>query len=398
MPTNSYSSEPAQQMKGMGTGIFVDERGYIVTNNHVVEGVRRINVTLHDGTETVARLIAQDPSTDLAVIKISVSRPMELINIGRSNDLMIGEDVIAVGNAFGYEHTVTRGIISALHRNVQVSDSQKYFDLIQTDAAINPGNSGGPLLNIDGELIGINVAVRQGAQCIGFAIPIDRALEVATQLLSTERVSKTWHGLITEPTDSLAGVTTVSVRANSPAVAAGIQTSDIVTQLNGRRIERPLDIERALLDVPSGSEVSVVLNRSGQSYSTKLSVASTVRSAVTRATANRSVDDTTWDSLGLRLVELSDAELRRYQQKLNKTDDMKGGLRVVSVRSDSPAIQQGLRPGDVLIGLHRWETRKMDHVNYVLSQPEVKNGQQLKFHIVRGGDTLYGYLPVSWVR
>ena len=149
-----------RKVNGMGTGVVIDERGYVITNYHVVEGVREIKVTLHNGKGYVARLVAHDPVTDLAIIRIPVRERMPLITIGTSDDLMEGEDVIAVGNAYGYENTVTRGIVSALHRTVQVTDSQQYEDLIQTDASINPGNSGGPLLNIDGEMIGINVAVR----------------------------------------------------------------------------------------------------------------------------------------------------------------------------------------------------------------------------------------------
>jgi serine protease Do len=151
----------------MGTGVVVDARGYVVTNYHVVEGVRRIEVTLASGKTTSASLVSHDPRTDLAVIKVEHDSPLPVITIGTSSDLMIGETVLALGNAYGYEHTVTRGIVSALHRDVEVSRTQRYDDLIQTDASINPGNSGGPLLNINGEMIGINVAVRAGAQGIG---------------------------------------------------------------------------------------------------------------------------------------------------------------------------------------------------------------------------------------
>ncbi len=152
--------DAGHQVNGMGTGILIDPRGYILTNYHVVEGVKRIRATLADGTTAVADLVANDPTTDLAIIKIPEDKPFPVIRVGTSSDVMPGETVVAVGNAYGYEHTVTQGIISALHRSVQVSDYQKYNDLIQTDASINPGNSGGPLLNIDGDMIGINVAVR----------------------------------------------------------------------------------------------------------------------------------------------------------------------------------------------------------------------------------------------
>ncbi|MEE9602231.1 MAG: trypsin-like peptidase domain-containing protein, partial [Thermoguttaceae bacterium] len=153
-------SATGRRVNGMGTGVVIDPRGYVVTNYHVVEGVREIRVTLADKRRFTAKLIARDMGTDLAIIKINVGEELPVITFGTSDDLMPGETVVAVGNAYGYEHTVTRGIISALHRGVPVNDAQFYDDLIQVDAAINPGNSGGPLLNSDGEMIGINVAVR----------------------------------------------------------------------------------------------------------------------------------------------------------------------------------------------------------------------------------------------
>ena len=158
----------------MGTGVMIDPRGYILTNYHVVDGVREILVTMADGKKYIASLVARDLETDLAVIKISPRTKLPVIPLGTSSDLMPGETVIAVGNAFGYEDTVTRGIVSALHRAVQVSDAQYYDDLIQTDAPINPGNSGGPLLNIDGEMIGINVAVRAGSRASASPSPWTR--------------------------------------------------------------------------------------------------------------------------------------------------------------------------------------------------------------------------------
>ncbi|MBU6176046.1 MAG: trypsin-like peptidase domain-containing protein, partial [Planctomycetes bacterium] len=172
--TNTTNGVPTrQEVNGMGTGVIIDRRGLIITNYHVVDAVEKIEVTLADGSTFIARLINYDPETDLAMIKINADRDLPVIQVGRSDDLLRGETVIAIGNPFGYQNTVTVGVISALHRNIPVNGSQEYTDLIQTNADINPGNSGGPLLNIDGEVIGINVAVRVGAQGIGFAIPVD---------------------------------------------------------------------------------------------------------------------------------------------------------------------------------------------------------------------------------
>ena len=250
--------DAVRQVNGMGTGIVIDPRGYILTNYHVVEGVSNIQVSLADGKHAIARLVAHDPKTDLAVIKIDAKEPLPVIRFGTSCDLMKGEPVIAIGNAYGYEHTVTRGIISALHRNVQVSDEQKYNDLIQTDASINPGNSGGPLLNIDGEVIGINVAVRVGAQGIGFAIPIDEALEVAARLMSTERLEQTTHGIVGK-TRLRAAAAAVRrhqrPRPTAPPAKPACKSGDVITTIGDRKIERALDVELAFLGASAGQEV-----------------------------------------------------------------------------------------------------------------------------------------------
>ncbi len=161
------------RVSGMGSGVLIDGRGYILTNHHVVDKVQGIIVQLADGTSYAARVLQFDPVMDVAVLKIDPERTLAAIELGTSSDLMVGETVITIGNAFGYENTVSVGIISALHRDVTLSDDQVYRNLIQTDACINPGNSGGPLINVNGELIGINVAVRAGAQGIGFALPIE---------------------------------------------------------------------------------------------------------------------------------------------------------------------------------------------------------------------------------
>ena len=249
----------------MGTGVLIDSRGYIITNYHVVDGVREIFVTLADGQRYVAKLVARDMETDLAIIKITAPNPLPVAPIGTSSDLMAGETVIAVGNAYGYEHTVTRGIVSALHRAVQVSDAQFYDDLIQTDASINPGNSGGPLLNIDGDVIGINVAVRAGAQGIGFAIPVDKVVSVAAGLLATCNANKTWIGMESSTkTSPRQGMAIGSVEPKSPADEAGLHAGDVLTAIDDLDIERPLDFQRAMLDRKPGDTLRLTVKRSGQ--------------------------------------------------------------------------------------------------------------------------------------
>jgi serine protease Do len=383
-------SEATRKVNGMGTGVIVDPRGYIITNYHVVEGVREIKVTLHDGKSFVGRLIAHDPQTDLAIIKIPTRQRLPLIPIGTSQDLMEGEEVIAVGNAYGYENTVTRGIISALHRTVQVTDTQQYYDLIQTDASINPANSGGPLLNIDGQMIGINVAVRVGAQGIGFAIPVDRAMDVAARLLSAERVGGVWHGVVPQLQGAAAGgVFAQAVEAESPAARAGIAAGDLITRVNSLTIQRPLDLERALIGLRPGQPVQFEFVRNGQTQRVALELV-----AADRPPAVKSRDvafERAWQTFGIRLEAVS-------LPQLGANGQFTAGLRVVEVRPGSPADLEGVVPGDVLVGLHEWMTTSPNDLAYIMASSQVQKIDAVKFYIIRGQETLFGHLPVGWRR
>ncbi len=383
------STDTARQVNGMGTGVIIDERGYIITNYHVVEGVGRIQVTLHDDTELVAHIVAHDPKTDLAIIKITTDKTLPVIRTGTSRDLMPGEPVIAVGDAFGYTHTVTRGIVSALHRTVQVSDDQKYNDLIQTDAPINPGNSGGPLLNIDGDMIGINVAVRVGAQGIGFAIPIDEAMDVASRLLTTERVDRLSHGVIGKTTfedDNQAHFVISTVRKDSPGEKGGFQPGDVVLEAGDVKVKRALDFERALLGHQAGEEVAITVSRHNETVKISLVLDGIGRSGVVKVSSEK---DPNWDTLGMKLTPMNSAEFRQLNSRY------RGGLKVLTVRDDSPAAKQGIRPGDVLVGMHIWETVSVDNLNYVLNREDFVDLQPIKFYIVRGSETLFGHMRVA---
>jgi serine protease Do len=385
--TASFGAEGGvKQVNGMGTGIIFDTRGYILTNYHVVEGVSNIQVTLHNERHAVAKLIAHDPKTDLAVIKIEPESPLKVVQFGTSCDLKTAEEVVAMGNAYGYEYTVTRGIISALHRTVQVSDEQKYQDLIQTDASINPGNSGGPLFNIDGDVIGINVAVRVGAQGIGFAIPIDEALEVAAKLMSIERLEQQSHGLLGKTKCEPAQRTFVvsSVRRESPGERAELQPGDVITSIAGRKIERALDVELAMLGRRKTEDLSVEVIRAGSPVTTNLVLAPAAGRGGKAPLADR-----VWENLGLRLAPMDDSEFKLLNSRY------RGGLAVQSVRPDSPASAQGIRRGDVLVGMHVWETVSLDNVSYVLDREDVNKQEPVLFYILRGSDTLYGHLRLA---
>lgn len=383
-------TDAPRQVNGMGTGTIVDERGYILTNYHVVADVRRIEVTLDDGRGYIADLAAYDSATDLAIIKIAAPKSLPTIRMGTSSDLMEGESVIALGNAFGYEQTVTRGVISALGRDVQVSDTQSYDDLIQTDASINPGNSGGPLLNIDGEMIGVNVAVRAGAQGIGFAIPIDNALQVASRLLNVQRLRGHTHGLVTEVEDCPDGAVRVTkVEKASPAEKLGIRPGDMIVRVGSQPVVRPLDVERAFLDRNVGENVAVELRRDGQALNMDLALVESSVRPIPPTTVVAEGNNRMWETFGLNLSEEPRSTFDRRSTRY------RGGMHVNSVRPNSPAAQEGILPGDILVGMHKWETASDQDIEYIITRPNLEQMGKLKFYVLRGQNTLYGHLNVA---
>ena len=384
---NDHSrTDNVRRVNGMGTGVVIDERGYIITNYHVVDGVRRIRVTLANGDTHVATLISHEPITDLAIIKISIPTKLPVINIGTSADLKEGEPAIAIGNAYGYEHTVTEGIISSLHRTVHVSDTQRYEDQIQTSASINPGNSGGPLMNIDGEMIGINVAVRAGAQSIAFAIPVDKAMAVAADLMSVRRIDRAWHGVVSKQASSTNDPVVVeSVEADSPAASGGLKPGDEITVVGNTKIERALDIERALLGRERDEEVEFKVQRGTKSVTLSIVLAS----VPSPRNPHSKINKLAWDAIGLRLRPIPTNQFRAPEPRY------KGGLAITEVRPGSTASNQGIRRGDILLGVHRWETISMDNVSYILSIADLPVREPVKFWVLRGRQVFEGDLRLA---
>ncbi len=385
----SHEENQRPRVSGMGTGVLIDPRGYILTNQHVVDKVQGIEVHLSDGTALTARVVQQDESMDLAVLKVDAGKPLPAVAIGTSSTLEEGDQVIAIGNAFGYENTVSVGYVSSVGRNVTLSDEQVYRNLIQTDAAINPGNSGGPLVNLDGELIGINVAVRAGAQGIGFALPIDDVKRVAADLLSTRRMSGTWHGMVAG--ESVVGLTrsvvVSDVPPGSPAEVAGVQRGDQIVNVGGQPITSPLDIERALIDVRAGTKSDVIVRRAGQEKTLALELQALPKPGVAGA------GDTIWRTLGVRTVPVN----REYVK--NVVPDRNGGLFVQAVQPGSPAARAAIQKGDILIGMSYgqggWETTQLDNVLYILKRPEAGQAVPLQCWVIRRNELLQRVLPVA---
>lgn len=374
------------RVNGMGTGIVIDPRGYIVTNHHVVEDVQVLRVRLADGQTYPAKIFARDPETDLALLKIEAKTPLTTMPLGTATDLMIGEPVLAIGNAFGYEHTVTTGIVSATKRDVTLNKDIAYKSLIQTDASINPGNSGGPLVNMHGELIGVNVAIRAGAQGIGFAITVDQMIRVTGDMISGRKKFQSLHGLTlrdrVEPGSSPAVRSLVIEQADGvqQASAGGLQRGDVVVRIDDQPVTNSLDFERALLGKRPGEKVAIVVNREGQDKPTEL----TLRGPASERTGTP--NDVVWRKLGIKLAPTAPESVQRINGQLQ------GGLTVVDVAVDGVAARSGIQRGDILIGLHQWETLTIDNVLYVLNHPDAASFTPLKFFVVRGGQVRRGTL------
>jgi serine protease Do len=252
----------------VGTGVIVDERGYVVTNKHVVSGALKVTVTLPDTTEVNGQVYMEDGRYDLAIVRLPGNKKYRHMTFGPGSDLMVGETVIAIGHPFGYVNTVSTGIISAVNRSIEMPSGENLNNLIQTNASINPGNSGGPLVNINGELIGINVAMREGAQGIAFALNSDTVQKVLAKHLSANKMSKVQHGLncsekVLEEGENRQQVVVEGVTENTPAADAGLRKGDIILKLGDRVVTNRFDVERAFWSYKAGEKVEACVLRAG---------------------------------------------------------------------------------------------------------------------------------------
>jgi serine protease Do len=319
----------------LGSGVLIDPSGVIVTNNHVIRGASAIHVVLADGRQLDAEVVGSDAGNDLAVLRIQAKGMLPAARLGTSADLMIGETVVAIGAPLGLQKTVTVGVLSAIGRSFRASDEQVINDLLQTDAAINPGNSGGPLLNLDGDVIGINTAILASAQGIGFAIPVDKVRRIVSELKSYGKVRPAWVGIEAGPLTSAVarrlgwegthGVLVEYVESGSPAALAGIQRGDVVAEVAGSPVEDVDDFEARLRGYPARAPFPLTLFRAGHLFTLTLTPEKFPADLA---------DALAWERLGL------------------KVSIGKGGLLVVGVRRGSQAAQIGLQSGDVITRLN----------------------------------------------
>jgi serine protease Do len=381
---------PPKGGSALGSGVIISADGIVLTNNHVVKEADKIWVRLHDKRKVEAKIIGTDPKSDLAVLRIKNAKELRPLAFGDSARMRLGDAVLAIGNPFGVGQTVTMGIVSAKGRaNVGIVD---YEDFIQTDAAINPGNSGGALVNLRGELVGINTAILSrsgGYQGIGFAIPSNMAKPIMTSLINNGKVVRGWLGVvIQETTEELAkalklphtrGVVISDVDDTGPAKKGGIKRGDLVTEVNGQPVHSPGKLRNAIASAGAHASVSVSLIRKGKSKTI------TLKLAELPADLGGSGSTPTDTKMGLKLDKLTPSARKQYDISRR----VRGGLVITKVSHHSAAAQVGLRSGDVILELNRVTINTVRRFNQLYSQAR---GRVLLL-VYRKGITNYLFLP-----
>ncbi len=360
-----FRQDVTEQM--LGTGAIVDQRGYVLTNEHVLKGAEKIWVTLADGREFPGEVVGADPDNDLAVIKIESKEKLPTAQLAGAEQLMIGETVIAIGNPFGLNHTVTTGVLSATNRSFRAGNTE-YHGFLQTDASINPGNSGGPLLNLDGEVIGINTAIFREAEGIGFAIPIERAKRIMDDLIAYGEVVPIWLGVrLADLTPELrqrlevhspGGVVIREVFSDSPAQRAGLAAGDVLVALDGSTLQETRNYYEVVRGLTEGYSARARIERKGRAED---------RTLKAEVLPMRRVDDVAQAILGFKVREMRADEMQLYGAR---------GVVIDKITPGSRAEQRGLQAGDVIwrldvsdvpdIGSYRTYVRRLARRNNVL--------------------------------
>lgn len=397
-PFHDFGMPKKWKEQSLGSGVIVSSDGYIITNNHVVEKADEIKVTLLDKRIFKGKIMGADPKTDIATIRIDANN-LPTIPWGDSEKLQVGEFVLAIGNTYGLSHTVTMGIISAVGRaNVGIAD---YEDFIQTDAAINPGNSGGPLVNIKGELIGINTAIFSrtgGYQGIGFAVPSNMVRLVMDQLVQRGKVTRGWVGVtIQELTPELSqkfglkksnGALVGDVAKDSPAAKAGIMRGDIILEFNGKEIKEVSSLRNMVAQSKIGAEISMKILRSGKEYTIKVIIIEMPRE-VAEVVPDQLPDDTKAEVLtGLTVMDLT----KEIVRQLGFSKDEKGVV-VVKVELGSPADEADIKKGDIIKEIDKKGVDNLEDFNRIATN--IKKKDTVLLFINRGGKRFYVILKAS---
>ena len=384
---------PQPESQSLGSGFIISSDGYILTNHHVVDGADTVEVRLSDRRVFDAKVIGSDKASDVALIKID-AKDLPTVKIGKSSELEVGEWVLAIGSPFGFDHSVTAGIVSAKGRSLP---SENYVPFIQTDVAINPGNSGGPLFNMDGEVVGINSQIYSrtgGFMGLSFAIPIELAMNVADQLRKTGHVSRGYLGVLIQDVDrNLAesfglkrpeGALVTQVMKDTPAEAAGLQPGDIIVTFNGRHINHSSELPPLVGSTPVNRDAELGIIRDGKRMTVKVRIAELPADAMTSRLPSAPRNPDKVDRLGAEVTDLTPEARKRAKLA-------KGGALVTEV-DEGPAREAGLRPGDVIKMFDRQKVRDADHLRELVKQARgtvaaliLRDGQPL-FVAIRLGD------------
>jgi serine protease Do len=376
--------------RSLGSGFIIDPTGLVITNNHVVEGADKIKVKLVGGKEYQATIKGRDSKTDLALIQIT-NPPADLpsLKLGDSEAIRVGDWVLAVGNPFGLSHTVTQGIISAKGR---VIGAGPYDNFLQTDASINPGNSGGPLVNLNGEVVGINTAILASGQGIGFATPSNLAKTVIQQLKDKGKVTRGMLGVqVQNVTPELAksfglaepkGALVAEVNPGTPAEKAGLQRGDIITEFNGHPINEMNELPRQVAETPPGSAATVKVLREGKEKTFKVNVTELTEEKQAQAAPEESEES----PLGLVVRELDANLAKRFRLKETQ------GVLVLQVEQGSAAADAGLRPGDLILEINGLSVQSLKDYQKIIK--EVKKGTFARFLVKRQGRTIYSTVEI----
>ena len=373
----------AYKQQGVGSGFVISQDGYIVTNNHVVSDADQIKVKLSNGKEYEGKVVGRDPKTDIAIVKITSAPDLQPLKLGNSDDLKVGSWVVAVGSPFGLEQTVTAGIVSAKGR---VIGSGPYDSFIQTDASINPGNSGGPLINMRGEVIGINTAIVAGGQGIGFAIPVNMAKEVIPQLEQKGHVTRGWLGVsIQAMTPELAksmglketkGALVTQVVPASPAEKAGIEQGDVITDFDGKTVTDSRDLPKIVASTPVGKTVEVKISRDGKTTERQVKLGEMEEKGV-----EMSKETSSHKTLGIGVQNLTPEIAKELGVKKGP------GVVVTRVEPGSAAAEAGIQAGDVIQQVNRQPVKNVE--DFAQKVEKVRDKNTVLLLIQRGQNNLF---------
>jgi Do/DeqQ family serine protease len=376
--------EYRQKQRSGGSGVIVDKEGYVLTNNHVVEETDKVKVRLNDGREFTATVKGQDSRTDLAVLHIK-AKDLPVADLGDSDKLEVGEWAIAIGSPFGLDHTVTVGVISAKGRSGLGTGT--YEDFIQTDASINPGNSGGPLINIDGEVVGINAMIIQPGTGIGFAIPINMAKQILSDLINQGKVVRPWLGVsVQDLTPEMAeqfqvkekeGVVVAQVHQGTGAEKAGLASGDIIKSVDDKAIKNINELVKEIQKKNVGQKVKLSIVRDGKAMT--IEVTTTAMPDKPEALKEKEVEE----KLGARVQELTPQIAARYRI----SSEIKHGVVVISVETGSPADDIGLQEGDVILEINRKKIETIKDFEKAIKEINIEKGIVLRLH--RRGNSFY---------